>query len=353
MIGLLVARHHLLRKQVSMRRLIAILTFLLATSFATHAADPYHLIKEIPIGGEGGWDYITVDSAAHRLYVSHATKVVVVDIDSSRIVGEIPDTAGVHGFALAPDLGRGFSSNGRANTSTIVDLKTLKPLGTVETGGNPDAIYYEPMRKEVYTMNGNGKSATVFQAQTGKVVATIDLGAKPEAVVEDRPTSRLFVNLEDTAEIAVIDIKTHTVAAKWPLTGCEDPTGLGYDGKNHRLFSSCANKIMVVTDSISGKVVTTAPIGAGADGAAFDPATNYAFASNGGDGTVTIAHLDSPNTLTVIQTLPTLVSARTMILDPTTHNIYLPGAMTMPNPAGRGRPLPVPGTFRVLMYGMK
>ena len=321
-------------------------------ALAVRAADPYHLIKEIPIGGEGGWDYISVDSAAHRVYVSHATKIVVADIDTGKVVGEIPDTPGVHGFAVAADLGRGFTSNGRANTSTIVDLKTLKPLGTVSTAGNPDAIFYEPTQKEVYTMNGSGKSATVFDARTGKVVATIPLGAKPEAVAEDVPTNRLFVNLEDTGAIAVIDIKTHKVAATWPLTGCEEPTGLGYDPKNHRLFSACANKVMTVTDSVSGKVVTTAPIGNGADGGGFDPQTGYAFASNGEDGTLTIAHLDNPNKLTVVQTLKTLVSGRTMILDPVTHNIFVPAAMTMPNPAGRGRPQPVAGSFKVLMYGM-
>ena len=318
-----------------------------------HAADPYHLIKEIPIGGEGGWDYITVDAAAHRLYVSHATKVLVADIDSGKVVGEIPNTEGVHGFAVAPELGRGFSSNGRANTSTIIDLKTLRPLGTVTTGGNPDAILYEPLQKEVYTMNGNGKSATVFDAQTGKVVATIPFKAKPEAVVEDRATNRLFVNLEDTGAIGVIDIKTHTLVATWPLKGCDEPTGLGFDARSHRLFSACDNEVMAVTDSDSGKVVATSPIGAGADGAAFDPGTGYAFASNGEDGTLTIAHLDSPNKLTVVQTLKTAVSGRTMILDPVSHNVYVPAAMTNPNPAGRGRAVPVPGTFKVLMFGMK
>jgi DNA-binding beta-propeller fold protein YncE len=315
------------------------------------AADTYRLIKEIPIGGDGGWDYITVDAAAHRLYVSHATRIMVVDIDGGTVIGEIPDTAGVHGFAVAPELGRGFTSNGRANTSTIVDIKTLKALGTVATGGNPDAIFYEPKQKEVYTMNGAGKSATVFDARTGAVVATIALGGKPEAVVEDEPTGRLFVNIEDTGAIAVIDITTHALTATWPLAGCDEPTGLGYDARSHRLFSACANKVMTVTDSVTGKVVTTAPIGAGADGAAFDPGTNLAFASNGADGTVTIAHLDNPNTLSVVQTLPTRVSGRTMILDPASHRILVPAAMTMPNPAGRGRPQPVGGTLAVLIYG--
>jgi DNA-binding beta-propeller fold protein YncE len=336
-----------------MYRLTAVVALVFAGALVAHAADPYHLIKEIPIGGEGGWDYVTVDPAAHRLYVSHATRVMVVDIDAGKVVGEIPDTDGVHGFAIAPDLGRGFSSNGRASTSTIIDLKTLKPLGTVKTGGNPDAIFYEPMQREVYTMNGTGRSATVFDARTGKVVATIDLGGKPEAVVEDGPTNRLFVNIEDVGAIAVIDIKAHKLVATWPLTGCEEPTGLGYDAKNHRLFSACANAVMTVTDSTSGQLVMTTPIGHGADGAAFDSATGYAFASNGGDGTVTIAHLDGPNKLTVVQTLSTLVSGRTMILDPVSHDIFIPAATTTPNPSGRGRPQPVAGTFKVLMYGME
>jgi DNA-binding beta-propeller fold protein YncE len=280
-----------------MRHVITVASLVLAGSLAVHAADPYHLIKEIPIGGEGGWDYVTVDPAAHRLYVSHATRILVADIDTGKVVGEISDTDGVHGFALARELGRGFSSNGRANTSTIIDLETLKPLGAVDTGANPDAIFYEPMQKEVYTMNGTGKSATVFNAETGLVVATIDLGGKPEAVAEDQATSRLFVNIEDIGAIGVVDVNTHTLVTTWPLTGCEDPTGLAYDPDTHRLFSACGNGVMTVTDSTSGAVVTTTPIGRGADGAAFDPATGYVFASNGGDGTVTIAHLDGPNTL--------------------------------------------------------
>ncbi len=336
-----------------MRRTPVVSVFILAAVLTGQAAGTYHLVKEIPIGGEGGWDYITVDPAAHRLYVSHATKVVVVDIDAGTVVGEIPDTPGVHGFAIAPDLGRGFSSNGRANTSTIVDLKTLKPLGTVATGGNPDAIYYEPTRQQVYTMNGTGKSATVFDARSGKVVATIPLGGKPEAVVQDEAATRLFVNLEDTGAIAVIDITAHTLLATWPLTGCEEPTGLGYDAKSHRLFSACANKVMVVTDSTTGRHVTTTPIGAGADGGTFDAGTGLAFASNGADGTVTIAHLDAPDSLTVVQTLPTMVSGRTMILNPATHDIFVPAAATVPNRSGKGRPQVVPGSFKVLMYSLK
>ena len=335
-----------------MRHLFALLLIAGATFTAAAADGPYHLIKEIQIGGPGGWDYITVDSQTHRLYVSHATKVVVVDIDAAKVVGEIPDTNGVHGFAIAPELNRGFSSNGRSNTSTIVDLKTLMPLGTVMTEGNPDAIMYEPSHKEVYTFNGSGKSATVFDAQTGKVLATIPLGAKPEAAVSDAAANRVFVNLEDTGSLAAIDMKTHQVANTWKIEGCEDPTGLGYDAKLHRLFSACGNKVMAVTDSTNGKPITSIPIGGGADGAAYDPATRYAFASNG-EGTVTIAHLDDAATLKVVQTLTTQPSGRTMILDPVTHNIYVPAATLQPAPAGaRGRPQPVPDSFKVLVYGM-
>jgi DNA-binding beta-propeller fold protein YncE len=330
-----------------MRLMLRAMVILAATG-ALSAADPYHLIKEIPVGGAGGWDYVSVDSSAHRLYISHSTRVMVVDLDTGKVVGEIAGTDGVHGFAIAPELGRGFSSNGRASTSTIVDLKTLKPIGTVKTGERPDAIMYEPDRQEVYAFNGTGKSATVFEARTGKIVATIPLGGKPEAAVADKATSRVFVNIEDTGAIAVIDTRTHTLAATWPLAGCEEPTGLGYDAARHRLFSACHSKIMVVTDSTSGKRVTSVPIGERTDGAAFDPATGYAFSSN--EGTLTIAHLDTADKLTVVQTLPTPAGSRTMILDPTTHKVYLPAA-TMGQGAD-GKPALLADTFRVLVYGM-
>jgi DNA-binding beta-propeller fold protein YncE len=337
-----------------MRRFLASLTWIVAASMAVAGADaPYHLIKTIPVGGVGGWDYVSVDPTTHRLYLSHATKIDVVDIDTGKVIGVIPDTTGVHGFAIAADLGRGFSSNGRLDTSTIVNLNTLQPIGTVNTGGNPDAILYEASRKEIYTFNGRGKSATVFDAKTGAVIATIALGAKPEAAVADADAKRIFVNLEDTGSLAVIDIEAHTVAATWKIEGCDEPSGLAYDAKTHRLFSACANKVMAVTDSVSGTHVTSVPIGSGADGAAFDPATGYAFASNG-EGTVTVAHLDAPDTLTVVQTLPTERSARTMILDPVTHNIYLPAAALQPAPAGgSGRPQAIPDSFKVLVYGVK
>jgi DNA-binding beta-propeller fold protein YncE len=333
-----------------MRRQALVIVCVVSAFTALAAADgPYSVVKEIKIGGPGGWDYITVDPTAHRVYVSHATKIVVADADSGNIIGEIADTPGVHGIALAPDLGLGFTSNGRDNTSTIVDLKTLKPVMKVTTGGNPDAIFYERGRHEVYTFNGQGQSATVFDAKSGTVIATIPLMGKPEAAAFDADAKRLYVNIEDKNAIAVIDPDTHTVLATWPLTGCEEPTGLAFDAKRHRLFSVCSNSVMTVVDSQSGKVVTTAPIGARSDGAAFDPQTGHIFSSNG-EGSLTVATLQG-NAVTIVQTLMTQPSGRTIALDPTTHTVYIPAATMGAATAGQ-RPQPVPDSFRVLVVGM-
>jgi DNA-binding beta-propeller fold protein YncE len=334
-----------MRKQ-TLRVLVAVTVAAVCTAEA--ADTPYQIVKEIQIGGTGGWDYITVDPAAHRVYVSHATKIVVADTETGKIVGEIADTPGVHGIALATDLGLGFTSNGRDNTSTIVDLKTLKPVNTVMTGGNPDAIMYVAALKEVYTFNGQGQSATVFDPKTGKVLATIPLMGKPEAPAFDAAAKRIYVNVEDKNSIAVIDAVTHTVVASWPLTGCDEPTGLAFDARRHRLFSVCSNMVMTAVDSQSGRVVATAAIGARSDGAAFDPGTGYIFSSNG-EGTLTVAILEN-NTIKVAQTAPTQASARTIALDPVTHRVYLPAATMSPAAAGQ-RPQPVPDSFKVLVLG--
>jgi DNA-binding beta-propeller fold protein YncE len=330
-----------------MRRLIAVLTCVLAGA-VVQAADVYHPVKEIVIGGEGGWDYLIVDSAAHRLYVSHATKIVVADTETGKVVGEIPDLAGVHGIAIAADLGRGFTSNGRANTSTIVDLKTLKPLGTVATGANPDSIRYSPSLKEVWAFNHTGKSVTVFGAETGRVIATINVGGDLEEAVEDPVAHRMFVNVEDKGAIGVMDTQKHTLVATWPIAGCEGPTGLAFDQKNHLLLSSCDGK-MAVTDSTSGKAVTSFPIADDVDGNGFDPATGYAFASSR-TGVLTVAHEDAPGKFTVVQTVKTQASGRTMTLDAASHNVYVPVAMTTAGPNGRAQI--APNTMKVLVFGM-
>jgi DNA-binding beta-propeller fold protein YncE len=329
---------------------------LLAVALAqpVHGQDgPYKLSKEIVIGGEGGWDYLTVDPAAHRLYVSHATKIIAIDTQANKVAGEIADTPGVHGLAVAADLGRGFTSNGRENKVSIVDLKTLKTLQKVDTGENPDGILYEPSRKEVYAFNGRGKSATVIDAQSGKVVATVPLEGKPEAAQADSKAGKIYVNIEDLNAIKVIDIATHKVTDTWPIAPGESASGMAFDVAQHRLFLGCDNKLMLMVDSTNGKVVYSVPIGDGVDSNWFDPGTKLAFSSNGGAGTVTIAREDSPTVLKVVQTLKTAPGGRTMALDPVTHNIYVAATDYEPRPAGsKDRPKAIPGTFKVLVYQM-
>jgi YVTN family beta-propeller protein len=339
-----------------MRHVMAVLAVLcLGSAASLHGQDgPYRAGKAIPIGGEGGWDYLTIDAPAHRLYVSHATHVVVIDTQANKVVGDIPDTPGVHGLAVAADLGRGFTTNGRENKASIVDLKTLKLIQKVDTGENPDAVLYEPARKEVYTMNGRGKSATVIDAASGKVVATIPLEGKPESAQADSKAGKIYVNIEDMNAVQVIDTATHKVSATWPAAPCEAATGMAFDVTAHRLFLGCDNKLMVMLDSTTGKVVYSVPVGAGVDSTWFDAATKLAFTSNGESGTVTIAHEESPSTLKVVQTLKTVPGARTMALDPVTHTIYLAATDYEPQPAAaKARPKAVVGTFRVLTYQMK
>jgi DNA-binding beta-propeller fold protein YncE len=321
------------------------------------AVGSYHLLNTIKAGGEGGWDYASVDSAARRLYVTHGTKIVVIDIDKDAVVGEINDMPGVHGFAIAPDLGLGFASNGLENKASMVDLRTLQTRSKIDTGANPDAIVYDPSRKEVYAFNGRGNSATVFEAASGKIVATIPLPGKPEFAQVDVKAGRIYNNIEDKNEVAVIDIKTHSVVAHWPIAPGEGASGMAIDLANHRLFLG-AERLMVMMDSTSGKVVTTVPIGPGVDANAYDPETKLAFASCGGDGTVTIANEDNPNTLKVVQVLQTARGARTMALDPRTHKIYLAAAdyeaPASPSPGQKPpRPKMVPNSFRILVYGME
>jgi hypothetical protein len=313
----------------------------------------YHLVKEIPIAGDTGWDYMSVDAQARRLYVTHGTHVVVVDIDSDTVVGDIADTPGVHGFAIAHELDKGFSSNGAESKVSIVALKSLATQTKVATGEGPDAILYEPGRKEVYAYDGKGHAATVISATSGEVVATVPLPGKPEFSAADSRAGKVFVNIEDKDEVIAIDTKTHQVANTWPIAPGEGASGMAIDAVHHRLFLGCDNHLMLMMDSITGKVIASVPIGSGVDANAFDAGTQLAFSSNG-EGNVTIAHEDSPSKLTVVQTLQTQPSARTMALDPTTHRIYLAAATfqaeTEPKPAGRHRRIPVPGTFKVLVY---
>jgi len=313
----------------------------------------YHLKQKFPIGGEGFWDYITFDSPARRLFISRGTHVVVLDVDSGKLVGEIPDTPGVHGIALAPDLGRGFVSNGRGNNVTIFDLKTLATLGHAPAGQNPDAIIYDPATRRVFAMNGRSGDVTAIDAATGSVAGTIPVGGKLEFAAADG-AGRIYVNVEDKSEIAQIDSQKLAVTARWPLAPCEEPSGLAMDTANRRLFAGCHNKMMAVLDANTGKVIATPPIGEGVDAGRFDPGTKFAFASCG-EGVLTVVHEDSPDKFSVVENVPTQRGARTMALDPRTHDVYLVTAEFGPRPEPTAenphpRPTMVPNSFVVLEF---
>ena len=314
----------------------------------------YQSAGEIPIGGEGGWDILTVDPTANRLYLSHATRVVVVDLGKNAVIGEIADTPGVHAFVALPDLQRGFSSNGKESRSSAVDLTTLKTISKIDTGSNPDAIVYEPRHGEVYVFNHTGNTVTVINAKAATVSATIQLEGTPEFAVVDEKAGRIYCNIEDKSEVAVIDADKREVVAHWSLAPGEGPSGIALDAPHHRLFSGCHNKMMTMLDTETGKVIATVPIGAGVDGCAFDNSMQLAFASCG-DGTTTIAKEETPDKLVVVQILKTERGARTMALDPQTHRIYLPTAQFAPTPppspgAPPTRPSIVANTLKLLVY---
>jgi YVTN family beta-propeller protein len=288
---------------------------------AAPPADGYSIVKKIPIPGEGSWDYLSVDEGARRLYVSHGTQVEVVDVDSGAVVGNIPNTPGVHGIAVAAELGRGFVSNGKASTVTIFDLKTLKPIADVPTGQKPDAIIFDPATSRVFAFNGGSNSATAIDAATGKVAGTIDLGGGPEFAAADG-NGFVYNNLEDESLVLKIDSRKLTVVQRWPTAPCASPSSMAMDRANHRLFLGCRSKVMAVMNADTGQVITTLPIGDHVDATAFDPATKLIFNSNG-EGTVTVIRQDSPDKYSLVETVKTLPKAKTMALDSKTHRLFL------------------------------
>jgi YVTN family beta-propeller protein len=325
---------------------------LLAAVSGIAASGGFHVAGKIQIGGDGFWDYLTMDSDSRRLYISHGTHVTVVDVDSEKVIGDIPNTSGVHGIAIAAKLNRGYTSNGRSNDVTVFDLKTFKEAGRIKTGQNPDAILYDPHSNRVFTFNGRSKDASVIDAATDKVVATIPLGGKPEFPATDGQ-GIIWANIEDTNEIAEIDAAKAVVTKRYSLTGCEEPSGLSMNVKGRRLFSVCGNKVMAVSDPDAGKVVATVPIGGGADGAGFDPGLGFAYSSNGEGATLTVVR-ESSGKYEVVENAPTQRGARTMAVDTKTHKIYLPTAQFGPPPAAtkeNPRPWPsiIPGSFVVLV----
>jgi YVTN family beta-propeller protein len=318
------------------------------------AAINYHIVKRVLLGGEGGWDYLGFDAQNRHLFVSHATQVLVINPDTYEVVGNIPDTQGVHGIAVAPELNRGFTSDGRADQVTVFDLKTLKTIGTVKvTGHNPDGITYDPSSQRVFTFNGRSDDATAIDAKTLKVVGTIALGGKPEFAVPDG-RGMLYNNLEDKSTELAIDTHTLEIKSRWPMGPCESPSGLAMDVEQNLLFAGCHNKMMAVIDAANGKVVATVPIGGGVDANRFDPGTGLAFSSNG-EGTLTVVKEESPTEFKVVQDAATERGARTMEVDPKTHNVFVVTAKFGPMPAETSgqqrfrRPPMVPNSFTLLV----
>jgi DNA-binding beta-propeller fold protein YncE len=340
-----------------MKSVVLLLTALTLSSpiRASEPVAPGHaLAPSFAVGGEGGWDYVTADAAARRLYVSRGMHVMVVDMDSGKVVGDIPGTEGVHGIALAPELKKGFTSNGRAGTVTVFELPSLAVTATIKvTGENPDAILYEPVTKRVFTFNGRGKNVTAIDAASGAVAGTIPVGGKPEFAASD-PAGVVYVNIEDTAEIVAFDAKSLAVKGRWKLPSCEEPTGLALDPKSNSLFAGCSgNKTLSILNASDGKPVGTVPIGAGCDAVAFDPGTGLVYASNG-DGTLNVIRETAPGIWTAVETVATKKGARTMALDSKRHRIFLPAAQYGPAPTPsaetpRPRPPMLPGTFELVV----
>lgn len=321
---------------------------------ATPGVSGYHLAATWKPGGEGGWDYCTVDPAAHRLYVTRPDRVQVIDTESGKLVGEVPGLDGGHGVALATEFNRGFASSGKSNTVVVFDLATLKPVGEpLSVGKKPDAIIYDPASKHVFAFDGGSDAASVIDAATAKVIATIPLGGGPEFAAADGKGT-VYVNLEDKSETLAIDTQKNSVTHRWPLAPGDGPSGLALDAATGRLFAGCHNEQMVVLDAGSGKVLAALPIGKGVDACAFDPGTGFAFASCG-DGTLTLAKEEPAGTFHLVEQVTTRPSARTMALDPDTHAVYLATADFEPAPSPapgekRTRPKMIPGSFVILKF---
>jgi len=320
------------------------------------AAPQFRTLQQFTLGGGGGWDYLTLDAEASRLFISRSDRVLVVSTQDGTLLKTIPGTTGVHGVALAPDLKEGFTSNGRADTVTVFNLQTLEPKGTIAVEGhNPDAILYDRISGRLFTFNGTSEDISVIDPAAGRVIAHIPAGGKPEFAVTNF-AGRIFVNIEDTAQVLVIDARSAQVIARWQLSNCEEPTGIALDVAHERLFSVCGNGVMTVTDSRSGKHIAEAPIGKGPDAAAFDPERGLVFSSNGQDGTMTVIRELDPDHYASVSTVATQKGARTMALDPAHHRVFLVTAEFGPAPAATAeqphpRPPVLDGTFKVLVVG--
>jgi YVTN family beta-propeller protein len=329
--------------------LILTTAILLASSSLYAQGSGYHVVTVFHIPSAGRWDYIAVSPVNNNLYVSHMTQVNILNKNTGDSVGVIANTEGVHGIAFAPAFKKGFVSNGKLNTVTVFDINSNAVLAQIKTGENPDAIMYDPYSKKVYVCDGKSKDLTIIDPANNEVVKTVALGGKPETAVSNN-AGKIYINIEDKNEIAVVSTKTHAVESRWRVGKGDEPSGLAIDVKTKRLFAGCGNKLLVVLDAENGKVLKELPIGDGCDGVAFDPGTKYVFSSNG-DGTLTIIHEKSASDIVVIDNVSTKKGARTLAVDERTHKVYLPTANFGTPAAGEKRPPMVPGTFQVLVVG--
>ena len=315
------------------------------------AAQSYHLTKTFTLGGDGGWDYVALDTAGHRLFVARQTRVMVIDPATGKLLAEIPGLNRAHGVAFSYATGKGFATSGGDSSVVVFDLKTLQVLGRTTAAVDADAVLFDPATKHIFTFNGDAGSSSVIDAASGQRIGTIDLGGKPEFGVTTGD-GKLYVNIEDSSAVAEIDPVGMKVTRHWKLAPCESPTGLAIDRAHGILFSGCRNGVMAISDAKAGRLITTVPIGQGVDAARFDPGPQLAFASNG-DGTITVIHEDAPDKFTVVGTVQTKRGARTMELDLNTHRIFTVSADFGPPPAAtadrpRPRPPVLPGTFALL-----
>jgi len=304
------------------KRFLLLFSSVVCLASLAFAARDYQLLKKVAVPGAGGWDYLTVDEAARRIYISHSTQVDVLDADSFALVGTIPNTPGVHGIAIASEFGRGYISAGKADAVVPFDLKTLEPMPRIKVGKKPDAIIYEPLTKRIYVMNGDSENITVLNAADGAVAGTIPLGGGPEFAVSDGK-GNLYVNLEEQNETLHIDVHALKVKDRWPLAPCATPTSLSLDRENRRLFVGCRSHHFAVLDADSGKVIFTAPIGDRVDAGAWDPETKLVYLSTG-DGKVFIFHQDSPDKYSAVEEITTKTGAKTMGYDPKTRRVIVP-----------------------------
>ena len=330
--------------------------FLLCNTMAAHcliAQTNSHLqvLKTFHIGGTGGWDYLAVSPVHDMLYVSHGNQVNILNKNNGDSLGIIEKTNGVHGIAFVPTANKGFISNGKSNNVFVFDLTTNKVLAEIETGKNPDAIMYEPFSKKIITCNGRSNNLSIIDPLLNKVIDSVNVGGKPETAVSDE-AGKLFINIEDKNEIVVVDTKTFKIINHWKISPGDGPSGLAYDPKTKTLFAGC-EKLLIVVNAVTGKIISQLPIGEGCDGVAFDETERKVYSSNG-DGTLTVIQQDNTGTFNVTENVPTKRGARTISVDPISHWVYLPTADFEPLPAGqKGRPKIIPGSFQVLVIGKK